>query len=222
MLEAVVFDMDGLLLDTERPALASWLRAAGELGLALPEQAVLATIGVNWEGTKRIIMEALGADAPFEELQCRTQRYYKQWFADFGVQAKPGAEELLRRLGERGIPAALATSTARKSAEWKLRSAGLFHLIGSGACGDEVEHGKPHPDIFLLAAGNIGAAPGHCVALEDSPAGLMAAKAAGMTTVMVPDLVPPTGDTLQFADYIAKDLFRAGELIFGTLLKMCK
>lgn len=212
-LRAAIFDMDGLLLDTERPAVDAWAQAAGELGLVLPEQVVISTIGVDWEGTKRIVLEALGPEAPYEALIDRVQAIYHRFLTDGRVPVKPGAEEILRMLRDAGLPAGLATSTVRRSAEWKMESAGLFQYLSGSACGDEVACGKPEPDIYMLAAKNLGVSPECCVALEDSPAGVRAAKAAGMTAVMVPDIVQPDEETLKYADYVVKDLYEAGKLL---------
>lgn len=141
-------------------------------------------------------------------------------FSNGFVPVKPGAEEILRMLRDIGVPAGLATSTVRKSAENKMHLAGLYQYITASACGDEVAHGKPQPDIYLMAAKHVGISPESCVALEDSPAGLMAAKAAGMTTIMVPDLVPPDEDTKNYADFVVKDLYGAGKLLL-RLFEVC-
>jgi HAD superfamily hydrolase (TIGR01509 family) len=219
MLKAVVFDMDGLLLDTERIAVDAWAQAAKEMGLTLPEAAVLSTVGLDLNATIGIVSDALGQAAPIGELQTRMLMIYRRRLDLGGVPVKAGAEELLRRLAESGIPAGLATSTARSAAEWKMRSAGLLRYIAGSACGDEVQRGKPFPDIFLLAARKIGVKPEQCVALEDSPAGVMAAKAAGMTTILVPDLAQPTAESLPCADHAARDLSEAAKLIFGVLMQ---
>lgn len=214
-MKAAIFDMDGLLLDTERPAVDAWAQAAKELELDLPESVVIKTIGRDWEMTKAIVLDEMGNDCPFDKLQSLVQSIYRNQFVANGVQRKAGAEEILSMLREHGIPVGLATSTARKSAEWKLESAGLLQYLPCGACGDEVQRGKPYPDIYLLAARNLGVQPEQCAALEDSPAGLMAAKAAGMTTIMVPDLVEPTAETLVYTDYVVRDLNEAGTLLLG-------
>ncbi len=212
MTNAVIFDMDGLLLDTERIAVDSWLEAAAAFGLQLTESIVHSTIGINWEGTKRIIEDALGPDVPYERFFDQVNTAYHARLSR-GMPLKPGAPELLKALHGAAVPVGLATSTARKQAGWKLESAGLLQYFTGMACGDEVERGKPNPDIFLLSACRIGAEPCCCVVLEDSPAGILGAKAAGMTTIMVPDLLEPSRETMGHADHVVKDLFEAGALL---------
>jgi HAD superfamily hydrolase (TIGR01509 family) len=216
-LKAAIFDMDGLLLDTERPAVNAWAQATAEMGLSLPEAVVIGTIGRDWEATKRIILETLGDGAPYDALIERVQAIYHRFLTDGVVPVKPGAVEILRMMRDIGLTAGLATSTVRKSMEWKMRSAGLLYYFSASACGDEVSQSKPQPDIYLLAAKCIGVEPEYCVALEDSPAGIMAAKAAGMTTVMVPDLVQPDEEILKVTDYVVKDLYEAGKLLLKLL-----
>ncbi len=217
MIEAVIFDMDGLLLDTERIAVDAWIGAAAELDINLTLDVVHKTIGINHEGTKRIIANAIGGEELLEKLSIQFEVYYRQ-LAKNGIPLKPGALELLRSLHSRGVPVGLATSTPRRTAEWKLESSRLLQYFSGSACGDEVERGKPAPDVFLLSAQRIGAEPCRCVVLEDSPAGILGAKAAGMTTIMVPDLLEPPAEILPYADYVVRDLFEAGVLLRGLLL----
>jgi HAD superfamily hydrolase (TIGR01509 family) len=218
MLQAVIFDMDGLLLDSERIALRAWEGAAAQLKLSLPEEVVKSTIGRDWVDTKRIVAEAVGINADYIALQSLVQVLYRKIMQEEGIPLKAGAAELLKRLQDAGIPSGLATSSERNGAECKLYAAGLLGLFSGSACGNEVAMGKPNPDIYLLAAQRCGVQPQLCVALEDSPAGLMAAKRAGMTTIMVPDMVEPDEASLKFTDYVVKDLFEAGDLILQKLI----
>lgn len=205
MVKAVIFDMDGLLLDTERLAVDAWCEAAAALSVNLPRDVAVGTIGLDWPSTRQVMLRELDAAAPLDALFGLVQSVYRRKLEE-ETQPKPGAEELLRTLRAGGIPTALATSTKRENARWRMEKVGLYQYINAFACGDEVERGKPAPDIFLLAARKLGVPADRCAALEDSPAGLKAAKKAGMTTVMVPDLAPHAGDAAACADYVAESL----------------
>ncbi len=214
-MEAVLFDMDGLLLDTERLALRAWMEGAAALGAELSEATVLETIGVDWERTRRIIAAALpGGEEDFPALQREVQGIYHR-LLETDLVIKPGAAELLAALKERGVPMGLATSTTREGAERRLTKARLLGYFSGSACGDEITNGKPAPDIFLLSAQRVGADPAHCVVLEDSPAGLRGARDAGMRTIWVPDLVRPEGDGEHLADWLVKDLWEAKDILFS-------
>ncbi|MDQ7990442.1 MAG: HAD family phosphatase [Candidatus Dactylopiibacterium sp.] len=191
---AVVFDMDGLLLDSERIALACFEQAARALGAPWREEVGLSLVGLNARDSDRLIATAFGADFPLEALRCDFGARYDACVAAGGIPLKPGVEELFEALRGWGIPCALATSTHRARAEAKLARAGLLPGFRASACGDEVRHGKPAPEIYELAARRLGVAPAGCLALEDSNAGIRAALAAGMRAIMVPDLLAPAPD----------------------------
>jgi HAD superfamily hydrolase (TIGR01509 family) len=186
---AVVFDMDGLMLDTERLDRDLWRAVTQPLGIEFPDALHAALVGRPVRDSLRNLRAHFGADFPLDELRAQIEERWLRIAADPGLPRKPGLEELLTLLEEIGIPKAVATSTARGKA---LHSLGVlasrFHAV---ICGDEVVHGKPAPDIYLLAAQRLGVAPAHCLALEDSPAGVAAARSAGMPVVMIPDTVTP-------------------------------
>ncbi len=216
MFQAVIFDMDGTLLDTERLALIAWGEAARQMNINVSHDVLLRTVGRDGQDTRKIIREAVGDDKDIDALDVLTHEIHRGHLEE-GAPLKAGARELLQRLRDAGVPMVLATSTPYGGAESRLRKVGLWKYFSGAACGDQVERGKPFPDIFLLAAQRCGVEPAQCVAIEDSPAGLRAAKAAGMTTIMVPDLVDPDDATRAYADLVAADLFEAITWIFQKL-----
>jgi HAD superfamily hydrolase (TIGR01509 family) len=188
---AVIFDMDGLMLDTERIALAAWQEAVRSLGLPFDARLVQRMIGRTSADCRVLIVEQHGEDFPIDGLLAATGAAYDAIVERDGVALKPGLVELLDWLEQRKIPRAVATSTRRMRACAKLEHAGLWSRFAGLVGGDEIERGKPAPDIFLAAARLLDATPAQCLVLEDSIAGMTGAAAAGMPAIMVPDLLPP-------------------------------
>jgi HAD superfamily hydrolase (TIGR01509 family) len=212
--KAVIFDMDGLMLDTERPALSSWIKAAEKLGWDLPEAVVLQIIGRDEESSKQIIVDYCGSGFPYREAQGLMEKLIVEQADAEGISHRPGLLVLLDHLARLGLPLGVATSTIGKIARWKLEKAGILERFSILACGDEVKRGKPAPDIFLLAAERLGQAPQDCVGFEDSPAGLTALYAAGIPSVFIKDLVDPPKEILRRVWRHYGDLSEAVEL-FG-------
>lgn len=189
---AVIFDMDGLLLDTERIARRTFLEACAELGHSVDGAVYNRCIGTTEATTKRILTESLGEAVTFEAFRAVWDRRYHGEVLAAPVPLKAGAEGLLRRLSARGVPMAVATSTKRAVAMTKLDNAAILERFAHVVAGDEVSEGKPHPEIYTTAAMRLGVAAGLCLALEDSDNGVRAAHAAGMRVIQVPDLVAPS------------------------------
>ncbi|MGH8712839.1 MAG: HAD family hydrolase [Casimicrobiaceae bacterium] len=194
---AVIFDMDGLMLDTESLALRAWQCAAKSLERGFDLDICRQMIGRNFADCVALIRDRHGRDYPVEELMRAWAAAYDALVAAEGVTVKPGLTEILDLLDQRGTARAVATSTRRERARAKLDQAGLLHRFAALVGGDEVARGKPAPDIFLAAAARLGVEPGDCVVLEDSEPGVIAAWAAGMIPVMVPDLHPPSAALLE-------------------------
>jgi HAD superfamily hydrolase (TIGR01509 family) len=190
--QAVIFDMDGLMLDTERLAPRAWIDAAHSLGVEFDLALTHPMIGRNFRDCAGIIAGHYGEAFPTAALMKAWHVAYDSIVDREGIAVKPGLLDLLDWLEREDIPKAVATSTRRDRAERKLVHAGLRDRFAALVGGDEIAHGKPAPDIFIAAAGRIGQAPGHCLVLEDSEPGVRAALAAGMTPIMVPDLHPPS------------------------------
>lgn len=189
---AVVFDMDGLLFDTERLSRRAWLAGGAELGYELPLSALTSIIGRRRPEVEAEFRAALGDDFPVDALYERHATHYLAQLRAATPDAlrKPGLVTLLDWLDARQLPRAIATSTLAAGAAEKLALAGVAERFPVVVTGEQVPRSKPAPDIFLEAAHRLGVAPDACVAFEDSDLGLEAALAAGMQAVAIPDLKP--------------------------------
>lgn len=212
-IQAVIFDMDGLMLDTERLAQRAWQEAAQAWDYDLPDHVFLAAVGRTAADTGAIFAEDYGEGFPFEEMYARKQDLLHAMIYNDGIPTMPGLFELLDFIDTVGLAKAVATSTARALAEVKLAQAELRPRFEVVICGDEVTHGKPAPDIFLAAAQGLQIPPQHCMVLEDSDAGVRAAHAAGMMPVWIPDLKAPTPETSVLAHAILSSLHQVPELL---------
>lgn len=204
--EAVIFDMDGLMLDSEQMARTAWQRALADWGLHMPDSLYVQLIGRAALDTKQLLRDAFGPALPVEEAYARKQRFLDEEIDLHGIPLKPGLLGLLDFLDRLRMPKAVASSTHRAFVLRKLGIAGLLTRFDAIACGDEVPSGKPAPDVFLLAAERLCISPGACAALEDSDAGIRAAHAAGMMPILVPDLKPPSEEIAALAHRIFPSL----------------
>ena len=188
---AAIFDMDGLLLDSERPIRDAWLRAARETGAALSETSYLTVVGANDADSKTALSALLGGESAYLRVQTRADALLRAHEAQAGYAAKAGAGAILELLVARGVICGVASSTRRPEVHRRLDAAGLRGYFRSISGGDEVARGKPHPDLYLLAAGRLQVQPAACLAFEDTERGARSALAAGMAVVIVPDLKRP-------------------------------
>ena len=190
--DAVMFDMDGLLLDSERIALSVFNETCERFGFAPRMEVFVSCLGVNKETSRRVLEQALEGLADPTAFGRAWDEAYAARVAREPAPLKDGVRVLLERLGALGVPAAVATSTATERARAKLGGAGILHHFREVVGGDQVRRSKPQPDIYLRAAMLLEVDPTRCLALEDSENGVRAAIAAGMTVVQVPDIVPPS------------------------------
>ena len=206
MITAVVFDMDGVLFDTERLCQDCWLELAKEFDIPNMEEVYALCVGVNAQTTERIVYENYGKDFPYEQYCKLTSEMYKRYIETNGIPVKPGVRETLAALASAGLRLAVASSTRREKVLQHLRDAGIATYFSAVIGGDTVSHSKPHPEIFLKACEGLGVAPEEAIAVEDSHNGIRAAYAAGMTPVMVPDLLPVTEEMRNLAAYVAETM----------------
>ena len=210
----VIFDMDGTMLDTERLETGLYVRLSRDMGWPTEEETLRGTIGLSDENAEAVYRKKYGPDYPFGEIWAAVGREETARAEREGLPHRPGLLPLLERLSALGIPLAVATSTFRERALWKLEKAGILDRFAVLACGDEVKNGKPAPDIFLLAASRLGIKPEDSVGFEDSPAGLAGLAAAGIPSVFVKDLAEPPPEVLRTVWRRCADLAAAAEL-FG-------
>lgn len=193
MIQAVLFDMDGTIFDTEVIYRRCWFRAAKDVGFKEDIDLFLQRVsGLNHADMTALVYRVYGDDAPFEALWVRWLECIDEEMACGVLPLKAGAPDILFAFKERGIKIALVTSSGQKTVARYLQMSGLEGVFDAIVTGNQVTHGKPHPECFLTAAKELGISPAHCAVVEDSPNGIKAAHAAGMYTVMVPDLHPCT------------------------------
>jgi HAD superfamily hydrolase (TIGR01509 family) len=216
-IQAVVFDMDGVILDSEAPATAAWKLAMAARGYCLTDELNLQLIGRNIPDSNAILRAALGADFPLDDVRQSAATLFAELTTATGVPVKPGLTSLLELLDDRGVKRAVATSTPRADCERHLRRCDVLHRFDVVVCGDEITAGKPAPDIFLRAAHLLEVAPEACVVLEDSFAGIRAAHAAGMIPIMVPDCIQPDQTIRALTYAIVPDLTAARHVLAALL-----
>jgi len=210
--DAVLFDMDGLLLDTERQYLNTFIATCDVFGLSGMDEVYYDCIGLRFVDNQKVLEKGLGHLVDLSA-------FLKTWddltneARSKSIPVKPGAFELLNHLQAAGIPRVVATSTGTEKAIHHLKKAGLFDLLTGVLGGDQVTMGKPNPEVYLKAAELAGTSASLSTAFEDSDPGARAAHASGATTVQVPDLKYPSDETCALGHIIAQDLLSGARQI---------
>lgn len=203
---ALIFDMDGVILDTEQLVRRSWNLAARDYGAANSDPVFLLTVGTTRKHTCDILREHYGADFPAEEFNTALSKIYHEIEAVEGVPVKPGARELLEWAKQSGFRVGLASSTRQPIVERELGRENLLQYFDYVLGGDRIARSKPFPDIYETACREMQVQPSNAFAIEDSYNGIRSAHAAGMMPVMVPDLLPPTEEMQQLSREIFASL----------------
>ena len=195
-IRGVLFDMDGLVLDTEKLYARFWREAAAFYGFNMSYTQALGMRAANSRLSEAKLHEAFGPGADYRQLRAKRIELMEAYIDENGVESKPGIRELLDYLEDKGIATAITSSSPVDRIAKHLGSLGLYHRFTQICSGYDVPWGKPAPDIYLKGAAVLGLKPEECLALEDAPTGITSAFRAGCVTVVIPDLDEPTGETL--------------------------
>ncbi|HYF81560.1 MAG TPA: HAD family phosphatase [Clostridia bacterium] len=219
--ELIIFDMDGLMFDTEKISFISWKKAAHKYDYEIDEEIFKKTIGANLNRTIEIYLAHFGERFPIDAIRDERFKVAENLINLNGVPVKKGLYELLNYLKETDIKIAVATSTSRQRAMTLLKMVGIDMHFDYVLCGDEIEHSKPHPEIFLKVSERLCCLPENCIVLEDSEVGIIAANRAGMIPIMIPDMKEPEEeikkliykqlDSLHDVKTILEDIYRQSQ-----------
>jgi len=218
MIKAVIFDVDGTLLDTERIYMQAWKDAAKELGYVITDELLRKTRAINVKDAAKIFESEIGNGFSYDKTRAVRVRIAEEIIERESPILKSGVVELLTFLREKGIRLSVASSTNTKTTKEHLQTNGIADWFEVIVGGDMITKGKPNPDIFLKAAELLGEEPENCIVVEDSPAGIRAGSAAGMKTVLVPDQAAITQEIIDLSDVQMESLLEMPAYV-ATLLK---
>lgn len=215
MKKAVIFDVDGVIFDSERATLDCW-RSVGRLyGFTVPDELYIRCIGVNNDVTREIFLDYYGEDFPYDDMEAEMMNKYAEKFGDGRMILKPGLLVCLESLRDAGFTLGLASSTRVRVIRRELDYAGITDNFDVILGGDDIEKSKPDPQIFLEAAKRLGVKPEETYVIEDSYNGIRAASAGGFIPIMVPDLVEPDEEMREKTAFIATTLMKAAKYILA-------
>ncbi len=213
--DAVVFDMDGVIFDSERATMQCWLELAGKYGIKDLEKPYLACTGTNAAKTRQIMLDAYGEDFPYDEYAREASRMYHEKYDGGRLPMKSGVFEILDFLKNNGKKIALASSTKKQTVINQLKDAGILDYFDEVITGDMVQKSKPEPDIFLLACEKAGIRPDRAYAVEDSFNGIRAAYNGGLRPIMVPDLLAADDEMKKLSEAVIASLDEVIEYLRG-------
>lgn len=212
-IKGVVFDMDGLLLDTEQIVKRTWTDVGKAFGYPDMGEQIYHTLGFNRQRRKAYFESVYGPDWPDAEIVAACGVRFGEIMETEGIPVKKGAKELMAYLKDKGIKIGLATSTAEEHAKDELRDTGLWDYFDGRVFGSMITHSKPDPEIYLKACEAIGVAPEDALALEDAPSGIQSAHSAGLRVIMIPDMVQPTDAVRQMTWDVKESLLNVIDIV---------
>ena len=215
--KAVVFDMDGLLLDTEKQALEGFVHACRTHGVEPHLPTYFRCVGTRSRDTHQLLLDGHGGDFPVDDVIAAWNDYYVTHFKHRQAPVKPGARAILETVRGAGLSCALATSTGALTATENLAQVGLDGYFDVKVTGDRIARGKPDPEIYRTAAAELGVEPAQCWACEDSANGVRSALAAGCFVIQIPDLVEPDDEVRALGQTILPSLREVDELLRRAL-----
>ncbi|MGK7911992.1 MAG: HAD family hydrolase [Synechococcus sp.] len=212
-IKAAIFDMDGLMLDTEPIYRKAWTLAVADCGYTLDNNHYEYLVGCSNDDCDRFMLDLFGEDYPVD--RCRQLRdcFWRSEIANNGIPLKPGLHELLDYLQAMELPTAIATASLRSEAALSLATSGIGNRFQFSTAGDEVPNNKPAPDIYIETARKLGIAPHECLVFEDSNTGATAAIQSGAIAIVVPDLQPPHPTVVEGSYSVVKSLHSARQLL---------
>jgi HAD superfamily hydrolase (TIGR01509 family) len=205
--------MDGIIIDSETMYRIAWQRAAHEMGFELDDELYASLLGFTIPDAEAALGRAFGPQFPVAKFHDIWPGYWRNLVEIQGMPVKPGLGKFLDVVNEHRLPVAVATSSDAEVAAFSLRAAGLDGRFSCIVSGDQVANGKPAPDIFLEASRRLEVSPQFCIVVEDSEAGILAAFRAGMFSIFIPDLKPPSPHTVKLAHRIFHSLDEAAEFL---------
>lgn len=211
--DAVVFDMDGVIFDSERATMDCWIELAEKYSIPDIKTPYYKCIGVNAAMTRKIIFDAYGEDFPYDRYAAEASRMYHDKYDGGRLPVKKGAREILEFLKKNNKKIALASSSRKETVINQLRDAGLLDFFDEIVTGDMVEKSKPEPDIFLKACEKLGNLPQRSYAIEDSFNGIRAAYSGKLKPIMVPDILPADDEMRQKAEAVLESLLDVADYL---------
>lgn len=208
-IRGAVFDMDGLMIDTEKLLVRFWKESAGEYGYNMTDENVLGIRSLSRKYSVPLLKGIFGEEFPFSEVRSRRISLMNDYIDKYGFEVKKGLFQLLDYLEKNNYLIAVATATDRERAEYYLKKIDAYKYFDAVICGDMVTNGKPDPDIYITASGKLGLMPNECVAFEDSPNGIKSAYSAGCRVVMIPDLTQPDDEVKPLLSGVYESLDKA-------------